>query len=333
MAGEKRRVTLADVAGVAGVSPMTVSRVLRNSKGEFSEATRFRVEQAVRDLGYVPSRVARSLVTNKTYTVGVVVQDIANPYFAEFVRGAEDVLWENEYHILLCNAMETRQREVAVIGLLAEAAVDGLIVCGARLDDETLFPLLRRHPRVVSVNHLIPDDIGANLIDPQPSRVVEAVAFLAERGRRHIAYLNLNRPSAGDLHERYRRSLDRAGLPYDPALVVEVYPMWDAGYAVGKRLLAEGSQIDALIGGNDLVALGAMRAALDLGRCVPDDVAIIGGDDILMASQVTPALTTFRIDSCGLGRTSAGMLLALIQGDTRRTYVEYTHTLIVREST
>jgi LacI family transcriptional regulator len=151
----KKRVTLNDVAREAGVSAMTVSRVINNT-GRISDATRARVRSVIDLLGYRPSRAARTLVTNQTFMIGVVVPDITNPYFAEIVQGIEEVAWEHDYSVLLANTGENPRREEAVLDQLDDSTVDGVIVCSSRLANDVLFPLLEKQQAVVSVNRRVP---------------------------------------------------------------------------------------------------------------------------------------------------------------------------------
>ena len=145
------RITMADVAREAGVSLMTVSRVI-NNKSQVSAATRQRVLSIVEQLGYRPSGIARGLATRRTGTLGLVVPDVANPFFADVARGVEHQAYAEGYNVFLCNTAEDPEREVAVLQLLEEKRVDGVMLCSSRLEDEDLRALLGRHPAVVLVN-------------------------------------------------------------------------------------------------------------------------------------------------------------------------------------
>lgn len=154
------RVTMSDVARQAGVSLMTVSRVI-NNKGDVSSETRQRVLEVITNLGYRPSGIARSLATRETYTLGLVVPDVSNPFFADVTQGVEHLAHSNGYHVFLCNAGEDPQRELALIQSLEEKRVDGLILCSSRLEEEKLLAALANLPAVVLINrrlHQIGDD-------------------------------------------------------------------------------------------------------------------------------------------------------------------------------
>jgi LacI family transcriptional regulator len=333
MPPKHRRVTLEDVAREAGVSPMTVSRVINNT-GRISEATRAQVRAVIARLDYRPSRAARTLVTRKTFLIGLVVPDITNPYFAEIVQGAETVAWERAYSVLLANTNENPAREEAVLGQLDDSTIDGLIVCSSRLPDDMLLPLIEQHSAVVVINRAVPTHVASVVRNRMGyfARAVLALDHLIASGHRRIGYLCLRHSAVQLSLERYMTKLEAEGLEVDPDWYRICAPTWAAGYEQGRSLLRAHPTLDAIACGNDLIALGVMRAALDSGRHIPGDLAVTGGDDILLASQVTPTLTTFGVPKYEVGAMAMDLLFKRIDGDT--TYREhlYSADLIVRES-
>lgn len=331
-----RRVTNADVARVAGVSTMTVSRVV-NDTGRVSEATRERVRRAIAELGYQPNQLARSLTQGRTRTIGLVVPDITNPFFPEIVRGAEDVAWEAGYTVALANAVEDPARERAAIRNLAGHRVDGVILCSARLSGHELTELLGAHSAAVLINRRAEASTAVSIMVDDLKGADMAVKHLVSGGRRRLAHLGGPERSAS---ARYRRAgflaaVQAAGLDADPHLLLTCEPTEEAGYAGVARLLtdggADGPGFDGLIAYNDLMALGAIAALHDAGFEVPGDVAIVGCDDIRLASLVTPPLTTLRIEKYAMGRLACQTLLDLQRG-ARPEHVTYQPNLIVRES-
>ncbi len=321
MPTKRKRVTLEDVARAAGVSAMTVSRVI-NHTGRISPATRQHVSEVIEQLGYRPSRAARTLVTAKTGMIGVVVPDITNPYFAEIVHGIEDVAWEAEYSVLLANTNENPAREAAVLSQLDDAAVDGLIPVSSRLPDETLLPLLKQHRAVVTINRQFPR--VASCVRPRHGygfRAYQSALYLAHAGHERIGYINLQRSLINMQIETLIERMAEHNITIRREWCATCLPTWEAGYQTGHVLLAEHPELTAIIAGNDLVALGVMRAAIELGRRIPHDLALIGGDDILLASQVTPPLTTFRVPKYEIGASAARLLFARMDGDL--SYQEY----------
>lgn len=305
-----KRVNISDVAREAGVSSQTVSRAL-NNKGEISAETRDRVLEIVRQLGYRPNTLARGLVTQKTSTLGLVVPDIANPFFSEVARGAEDAAHAAGYSLLLCNAMEDPEREMEALRTLEAQRVDGILLCSSRLSEQNLVALLTRLPPVVLANRE-PTTEGVHSVsidDEYGARA--AVKHLLGSGRRKIGLLAGPRASRSGIcrSQGYKAALAEAGYPIDPALIAPCAPNLDGGHDAAIALLARHPEIDALLCYNDLVAVGALQAAAALGKRTPEDVAVVGFDDIPLAALVTPALTTLRSDRRLLGMEIVRLML------------------------
>ena len=328
------RVTMADVAREAGVSLMTVSRVI-NNKGEVSPTTRQRVLEVIERLGYRPSSIARGLVTQRTGTLGLVVPDVANPFFADVARGAEHVAYAEGYNVFLCNTDEDPGREVAVLQSLEEKCVDGVVLCSSRLDDDELGALLDRHPAVVLVNRRWEGgSVGTVLIDDEAGGRM-ATQHLLRSGHRAVGFL-AGPPTSHSGRQRargYRAALAAADLPYNPAWVCHCSPMVEGGQETARELLTAHPELTALFCYNDLVAVGALQACADLGRRVPDDLAIVGYDDIPLAALVTPPLTTCRVPRYELGAQAMRLLLDRIGGcPDERNQVMLQPELILRAS-
>lgn len=307
------RVTMADVAREAGVSQMTVSRVI-NQREDVSEPTRQRVLEVIGRLGYRPSNIARSLATRRTGTLGLVVPDISNPFFADIVRGVEHAAYAANYTVFLCNSEEHTQRELDLLRSLEERRVDGLILCSSRLNDDQLqvalthFPaavLINRRCRMSEIGHVLADDAGG---------AGQATRHLLGSGHREIGYLcgPRNSYSGQQRLQGHRHALEQAGIAWDPALTRSCNPSVAGGRAAARRLLDERSRLTALFCYNDLIAVGALQACAELNRAVPDRVAIVGFDDIPLAALVTPPLTTCRVPRRQLGVQALQILLRQI---------------------
>lgn len=328
------RVTIADVANQAGVSAQTVSRVI-NNKGEISAETRERVLTVIQELGYRPNRIARSLATQQTYTIGLVIPDIANPFFSELTRGAEDAAWEMGYNVLLCNTVETDQREKSSLHLLEETRVDGVIVCSSRQEDDQLFPVLRSFHSAVVVNRKAPADIaGVVRVDDHLGGRM-AVEHLLNGGRSRIAFLaGPQRSFSGG--ERLRGGMEvlhEAGVEARADWQIFSSPRRKVGYEVVMELLRAHPTINAIVCHNDLMAVGALQACTELGLSVPGDVALIGFDDTVYSRVVCPPLTTIGVSKVELGNAAARMLFERIQHSCANNEVVFEPKLIVRGST
>ncbi len=309
------KVTIIDVARVAGVSAQTVSRVINNRPG-MNEATRLRVQAVIDKLGYEPNVVARGLVTNRTMTLGLIVPDVANAFFAEIVQGAEDVAWNQGYSILLCDTKEDLEREAAALRSLRERRVDGVIICSARLPGERLWPLLEQHRAAVVVNRRASGGVASSVRIDYATGTHRAVEHLLRSGRRKLAFLTGVTQAYGG-QERLRgleAALREAGIVFTQDRYAPCQPTLQGGFEAALAMLREHVDVDGLVCYNDLVAVGALQACTQLGRRVPDDVAVIGCDDIPLAALVTPSLTTFGLSKQALGARSAEFLLARIKG-------------------
>ncbi|MEX2541643.1 MAG: LacI family DNA-binding transcriptional regulator [Trueperaceae bacterium] len=327
------RITIADVAREAGVSTMTVSRVL-NNKGEISDSTREKVQQIISRLNYRPSMVARSLASNSTRTLGLLVPDIANPFFPEIARGAEDVAWEHGFSLILCNTVEDQEREKRSLQLLEDKRVDGIVACSPRLPDDELIPLLERHPASVLVNRTAPSSIAGMIRRDDAYGAMRAVHHLLADERQALCLLAGPTYSHGGKQRirGFTSALEATGHSVEPESIITCSPDEAGGYEAAKRLLETRLQVNGLVCYNDLVALGAIQACDEKGMRVPGDIAIVGCDDIRLASLATPALTTLRISLYELGANAVTMLLERMGGNRETDAVVIKPELIVRAS-
>jgi LacI family transcriptional regulator len=327
------RITIADVAREAGVSRQTVSRVL-NDKDEISPSTRESVMRVIERLGYSPSGVARSLATNRTLTVGLVVPDITNPFFPEIARGVEDVAREHGYEMFLCNSVEDPEREEHVLRALEDKRVDGTIICGSRLPRERLFPRLRGQRSAVLVNRPAPPELAGTVRVEDAEGTVRAVDHLLRSGRSVIGFLRgpPNSHSARERARGFEKALSAVDHDRDPGLMRPCAPNPEGGYGAALELLSERSGIDGLVCYNDLVAVGALRACAELGSDVPADIAVVGCDDIMFAGLLSPTLTTLRVPKYDIGASAARMLLDRIRGRRGESGVLLRPELVIRES-
>lgn len=295
--------TIAQVAAQAGVSTATVSRVLAGI-GRASPETRERVLAAARALDYRPSGVARSLKLRETRTLGLIVTDIENPFFPQLVRAIEDAARHAGYVILLCNAADDPEREAAYLDVLVERRVDGVIIAASSLGRRHR-EWLREPPLPVVVVNGLPAGISVPAVasdNHAGGRL--AVAHLLGLGHRRIGYLmapprNIDAP---DRLSGAREALASAGLAADSLVVSS----GEAGVAGGERamhaLLAMAADLTAVFAYNDLMAIGAIRAIREVGRRVPDDISVVGFDDVDIAAYAEPPLTTVAQAIPELGR-------------------------------
>lgn len=327
-----RGATLTDVAAAAGVSTMTASRVM-NGRGGASADTRTRVLAAAASLNYRPNSFARGLKGDRSYTVGIVVPDIGNPFFPEIIKGAELAARARGFTLLTCNVVEDPEREAEVLATLLERRVDGVIVCSARLEDKRLQQAIEPHRAAVLINRPMPRRIAGTIEIDFRTGLATATRQLIARGRRRIAYIG---GPAASYSGRMRRAgivdaLAERGL--DLAAEETTTPDLDGGIAAARRLSEGGTVIDALICYNDLIAIGAMSVIREAGLAVPRDVAILGCDDILPARLVNPPLSTVRVAKQDLGDAAMRMLIDRIEGRSLQHSIVIEPELIERGTT
>jgi LacI family transcriptional regulator len=327
-----RTATLADVARRAGVSIQTVSRVI-NGQAETSEATRARVLQAVADVDYRPNSVARGLRNRQTFTVGVVVPQITNPFFPEVIQGIEQAAGQAGYAVILSTSGENVELEAELLRVLDARRVDGIIVCSPRQSDVALTAGLARYRAAVVINRSVNfENVGVIRVDYERAARM-ALDHLLSIGRRRVAYAAIPSDSFGG-RERRQGFLAAArdhGLGDLEGSIYEGAPTVEGGIAATRRLLEAQPDVNGIIYYNDLTAAGGLIALQENGRSTPRDVAIVGCDDIPFASMFSPALTTLRIDKLGIGQQAMQMLQEKMKGD-RHSPLIFQPQLIVRTS-
>jgi LacI family transcriptional regulator len=330
-------VTLDDVARHVGVSARTVSRVV-NDEGGCTLETRDRILDAIDELGYRPNLMARGLTRRRSDTIGLVAAELLDPFFPEFADGVQAAAANIGRTIFLVSTDSDRERQRRALTSLLGHGVDGVIVFPAHESRADLVRFAADGLPIVVLN----DEIEAPHIAVVTAEIQHgaslAVDHLVERGRTRVAMLIDHRARTPERPSRreagYRASLERFGLPRDPELIVEVDNSIAGGRAGAEELLALQARPDAIFAYNDLIAIGALQHLVEQGLTVPDDLAVVGFDDIVMCDVVTPRLTSIRIDRDLLGRTAVEALrsLATADGDPvepRRLDVD----LVVREST
>jgi LacI family transcriptional regulator len=330
---ERQSCTVEDVAMAAGVSTMTVSRAINDRPGVSAEVRR-RVLETAASLGYRPSRVARGLASRKTSTLGIVLPDMANPFFAVLAKAATDVARAADKNVFIMNTDEDPELEREALDSLAGETIDGVIVAGSRLPKASLVTAVSRFDAAVLVNRVSGGPrIDAVNVDDR-SGAIRAIAYLVGRGRRRIGFIAGPRASLSGQRRLsgYMSGLKAAGLPPDPSLVARCVPNLDGGAEAARTLLSRDPSIDAILAYNDLVAIGAMRALGEARRSVPADVAVIGADNVPYASLVNPALSTMGVDISALGRSAMSRLLSLCDGEELEPSPLIRPELIIRES-
>jgi LacI family transcriptional regulator len=308
-------VTIRDVARRAGVSPMTVSRVINDSE-LVSPNTRRRVEDAIGELGYVPSRLARGLSARRTGTLALIVPDVANPFFTLIVRGAEDVARRAGYRVILCDTRADLTIEREVIEEMLAHRVEGILI--APVSDrsrEHLRRLTAFNVPFVLVDRTVPGIVADAVLGDSGEGAQRLVEHLLSLGHRRIGMIveSDDVSTARDRRIGYEAALRSADLPADPQLVARASVDPAGGYAGMRRLLALDEPPTAVFTVNNLVAVGAIEAVRSAGMEVPDDIALVCFDDIEYASRLYPFLTVMEQPAETFGTLSTQLLLERIE--------------------
>jgi LacI family transcriptional regulator len=327
--------TIHDVAREAGVSASTVSRVL-NGSAPVNEEKRRRVLRAVEKLNYRPNALARSLKKKRTHSIGLIVPDITNPFFAEVAKGVEDVAREYGYTVILCNSENDPARERTYLNVLQEKQVDGVIFVTAGANEGDRVGRLERGIPVVMLDREIPGiPADAVLVDNEEG-AYEAAKHLLALGHRRIGIITgpLLLSTAEERLEGYKKAMREAGVPVKPRLVKDGGFTFQGGYAAMHQLLEGGNDLpSAVLASSDIMALGAMKAAEERGLRIPQDLALVGFDDIMVASLVKPALTTIAQPKRQMGQLAVEMIVERLERGRRRAKrVLLRPKLVVRES-
>jgi LacI family transcriptional regulator len=323
-----------DVARESGVSAFTVSAVI-NNKSHVSKKLRERVEAAIQKLNYRPNLLARSLAKQKTHTIGMIVPDIANPFFPMVVRGAEDAAQKNGYNLLLCNSDDNLEKEESALELLLSKRVDGILLTKAVKDfrpslhqmiKEVNVPIvlvMRTSPKV-SQDAVITDDYRG---------AYEAVCHLARSGRRRIGLMGgpMKVSNGKARWQGFNDALVASGLTYDPELVIEGDYRMESGYRGGHLLLSH--RPDGVYVANYLMTVGLLKAAEEMGLRCPEDFGLVSFDDYPWLGIFRPKLTTVELPKYQLGFQAAELLLERIAGKRGKGVVRKLQPeLRVRES-
>ncbi|MGN6479042.1 LacI family DNA-binding transcriptional regulator [Luteibacter sp.] len=301
--------TVKEIAAIANVSVATVSRALQRPE-IVSEETRLRIHEVVKRLGYTPNALARNLRTARTRLIVALVPDISNPFFSEVIRGIEQVAYETGYSVLLGETQSNLVREQAYAVMVAARQADGIVTMFHRIPS---IPFEGRLPVVNACEYVKDSAISSVYID-NVAAATNAVDYLVTLGHRDIAFIAgpASSPICVDREQGYHLALERAGLIFNPALSAVGDFSIEAGERAIELFLSQGHPFSAVFCSNDEMAIGAMRALISRGLRVPEDVSVVGFDDIRFSRYTSPSLTTVAQPKNALGREAMTMLIELL---------------------
>ena len=330
----KKAASISDVARESDVSIFTVSAVI-NNKAHVGKARRQRVEEAIRKLNYRPNLIARSLIMQKTQTIGMIVTDIANPFFPMVVRGAEDAAQKHGYNLLLCNSDDILEKEERELELLLSKRVDGILLTKVAGD---LRPSLRQMIKEVNIPFVLvmrtcPELAKDAVLNDDYQGAYEAVRHLARSGRRRIGLVSgpMKVSNAKERWRGFRDALEAEKLAYESELVIEGDYRIESGFRAGHALLSQ--RPDGVYVANHLMTVGFLKAAEEMGLRCPEDFGLVSFDDYPWLGVFRPRLTTVELPKHQLGSEAAELLIQRIEGDTSSPVVRKLQPeLRIRES-
>ncbi|PLR82502.1 LacI family transcriptional regulator [Bacillus canaveralius] len=326
-------VRIADVAKLANVSTATVSRVISNSETVKIE-TREKVLQAIEKLKYQPNVLARQLRRMETKTILVIVPDITNTFFSNVLRGIEAIAGENSYQVLLGDTGNIIDREYGYFDILRQRKADGMILLTARSNQQLLEEIAKDYPIVLACEYFEGSKLPTVSID-NISSARKATEHLISLHHKRIAHISgpLNVVVGRDRLKGFQQAMMQHNLLIEPCLVQEGDFSYESGYNLMTKLLALENLPTAVFAGNDEMAMGAIKAMKSKGLKAPDDISVVGFDDIKFASVFEPALTTIKQPTFEIGKCAMELLLQLINNDSldKQQFI-LSDKLVVRES-
>lgn len=327
------KITIKEIAKEAGVSIATVSMILNNKDHSITNATRMRVLEIVKKHNYIPNAMAGSLVTQKTHLVGLILPDITNPFFPGIARGAEDKANESGYSIIFCNSDDKLEVEEKYIETLTKKMADGIIIAHSS-NSEKMSEILERCkvPIILIDRDFYSENIRGKVLVDNLEGAHKGVSHLINKGYKKIAFLSgsLKTKTAKDRLDGYKLALKESNIKYDENLVKFGEYKIEWGRNGVKELLNENKLIDAIFCGNDLIAIGAMKELKEKGYIIPNDIGVMGFDDIYLAGLVEPSLTTIRQPNYNMGYKAMELLLDNINNKEKNMHDKEIKTITLK---
>ncbi|MDF2854441.1 MAG: catabolite control protein [Neobacillus sp.] len=329
-------ITIYDVAREANVSMATVSRVV-NGNPNVKPVTRKKVLEVIERLGYRPNAVARGLASKKTTTVGVIIPDISNIFFAELARGIEDIATMYKYNIILSNSDQNHDKELHLLNTMLGKQVDGLVFMGGNITEELVSEFEKSPVPIVLAGSIeASQTIPSVNIDYQQA-AYEAIKEFVERGHQHIAFVigPLHEPKNAEMSLKgYKKALEEANIPFNEELLIEGDYTYDSGLEAFDKLLEVSNKPTAILVGADEMALGVVHGAEDKGYSIPEDFEVITSDNTRLSLMVRPQLTTIVQPLYDLGAVAMRLLTKLMtKEEVEEQIVVLPHRIEHRQST
>ncbi|HCQ89366.1 MAG TPA: LacI family transcriptional regulator [Clostridium sp.] len=327
------KVTIKDVAKKANVSITTVSRVINKIEGYTNEETKKRILKVIEELDYKPNALARSLVTKRTKTIGLILPDISNPFFPSIAKSVEDLVNELGYNLILCNSYDDTEKEANYINVLKENCVDGILLNSKQTKDK--YDIYKDDVPMVFIDRKPEVEIKYGVFVDNYKGAYNATKHLIDLGHRSIACItgpkNIN--TTIERLRGYKDALIDNHIECDETIIKSNDYAIEGGYEAAKDLI-KNHNITAIFTHDDLMACGVYKAAKELSYKIPDDISVVGFDDITLVEFLDPPLTTIKQPTEDIGKVSVEILMDLIENNKIQGKIISLDTeLIIREST
>ncbi len=329
------KITIKDIAKEANVSTATVSKILNNKDQRISSQTRKRVLEIAKNKNYIPNSMARSLVTKKTNTIGLILPDITNPFFPELARGVEDKANEEGYMIMFCNTDDDADKESNYLEMLAQKMVDGIILTQSANKEGNIETLNKLKIPVVLIDRDIEmKNIKGKVLVNNFSGAYEGVSYLIKKGYRKIAFITgpLSTTTSKERLNGYVKALEDAKIDVNYELILEGEYKAKWGIDGTNLLLEKKLKFDAIFCGNDLIAINAIKTLKERNIKVPNDVGVLGYDNIYLAEMIDPPLTTINQPAYKMGYEAVKLLIDILENNEKGRIIKLKTNLVLRKS-
>lgn len=331
----KSKPTMQDIANAVGVSKTTVSMVLNNKDSSISQATKDKIMKIADDLNYIPNSIARSLNTNFSGTIGIMLPDITNPFFSQIARAIEDAANSFDYNVIFCNMDNDMDKELKYTKLLISKQVDGVIfVTGGRTPDSVKILESNHIPFVFVDRYVEGFEHYSGVYSLNDEGAYEGIKYLYNKGKRKIIFVT------GDMTlgvsrlrlKGYKEGAKELGIYHDNSVYYSDFTI-EGGRSITHEIIKSNQEFDAIFYSNDMMAIGGMKVLMDAGYSVPKDIGVIGYDNIQMADMMHPGLTTIDQPIYDMGKESCQLLIQHIKGEiTKEKIIRFSSKIIERES-
>ncbi|BCG57720.1 LacI family DNA-binding transcriptional regulator [Paenibacillus sp. URB8-2] len=326
--------TIKDVAKMANVSIATVSRVL-NNLGGYTDKTKQRVNEVIKEIGYQPNAIARGLINKRTQTIGVLFPNVSSSFSSDILQGVEDFAHSRNYSIVVCNTDDDGKRTMKYLQLLREKQVDGIIFSSSVLKDEYREAIGHMKIPVVLISSQGNDAAIPYVKIDDSLAAYDAVDYLVAKGHRKIAMISGGKDdvlTGSPRVQGYLRALQKHGIPFDERYLVYGDFRFESGYREFETLLRTVPDLTAVFAASDEMAIGVLSAAYKHGLKVPDDISVIGFDGLQLSSMVVPPLTTVRQPLVEMGQMASEILIQMIETSEAAKGKIVDHSIVERQS-